>query len=210
MLTVVSGIHPAKPLPPRAVSRTVPDVPPVVLVTLNSLTSVPWKPAPPKVRPYPASVTVPSVTVPLAGQPGIATPPLAVSRLASVHGVAALAQSPNTIWIGATSLAALAPPNVAVKPELPAFVTVTVPGKPKIALISSLMFWLVTGVASPNWVAKPSGPDIRSPIFTRKMFPALAELKFENAIVCTSLPPCSAFWIPTGVSFWPRTVGAES
>ena len=43
-------------------------------------------------------------------------------------------------------------------------VTVTVPGKPKIALISSLTFWLVIGDASPSAVAKPSGPDWRSPI----------------------------------------------
>ncbi len=87
-------------------------------------------------------------------------------------------------------------------------VTVTVPGKPKIALISSLTFWLVAVAASPSAVAKPSGPDTRSPILIRNVLPAFAALKFENVTVWISLPPWIAFAIPAGVSFWPRTIGA--
>ena len=120
-------------------------------------------------------------------------------------------QSPNTISTGGTSLPADAPANVIVGPAVAlAPVTVTVPGKPKIALILSLTFWLVTGVASPSAVANPSGPLSLSPILSRNVLPGFAALKLVNVIAWTSLPPCSAFWIPAGVSFWPRTIGIVS
>ena len=32
-------------------------------------------------------------------------------------------------------------------------------------------------------------------------------LKPVKVTVCCSLPPCSAFWMPAAVLFWPRTIG---
>src|SRR4051812_45012245 len=67
-----------RPFVPLTVSATVPVAPPVPLVRASSSTSVPWNPAPPNVTVYPVSLTAPTATVPPAGQPAPAAPPLAI------------------------------------------------------------------------------------------------------------------------------------
>src|SRR4051794_38747380 len=110
-----------------------PGVPFVVSVTVPELMPRVGTSRPP----VKVSVLAAAVTVRLLGQPWIPSPPLADSRTVAVHGVAAPAQSPKTISTGGASLRAPAPAKVITGPVvLDAPVTVTVPAKPKIALIS--------------------------------------------------------------------------
>ena len=83
------------------------------------------------------SATVPTATVPPAGQLESAAPPLAVSRTTEVVA------EESTISTVGTSVSADAPLKVSVKPVAAAPDAVAVPAKPWMALIAALMLALL-------------------------------------------------------------------
>ena len=139
-----------------------------------------------------------AVTVAPAGQPAIATLPLTVSRTVDTQVPVQL-----TIEIEGTSEFADAPPNVSVKPPLPASAEVTVPAKPAIALTA--VWTLALLIASPP---APRTAEVLPPIWTWNDW--VVPLKPVSTTCCCSLPPWIAAWMPAAVLFCPRVIGTES
>ena len=132
---------------------------------------------------------MPTATVPPAGQPAIAVPPLAFSRTALVQPPVQL-----TISIALTSVFADAPPKVNVKPPLPAPAEVTVPAKPAMPFTAVWMFAFE--------IARPPAPSrTESFPFSRIWKDWVAPLNPVSVACCCSFPPWRAFAMPACVLF---------
>ena len=141
------------------------------------------------------SVTVPTATVPPVGQPTSAAPPLAVSRTTEVVA------EESTISTVGTSVVADAPLNVSVKPVAAG----AGGGRGAREALDGVDRRADVGVAVGWGRPAPMTPEVW-PLMRTLNVPVVV-LKPVNVTVCCSLPPCSAFWMPAAVLFWPRTIG---
>ena len=134
-----------------------------------------------------------------AGQVASALPPWAVVRTLDVQPAEQL-----TMASAGSSVFACAPVNVTVKPPLPAPEAVAqVCAQPSSALIAAPRLPLLSGV--------PPAPKTGDVVPLSEIWnDCVAALKPASVTVWASLPPCSAFWMPASVLFWPRTIGTES